>query len=68
LGWWGCWGVWRAGLRAAVVLRYYEELPDRDIATLLGCRESTVRSLVARGLSTLRASVAEPARPREGTS
>jgi RNA polymerase sigma-70 factor (sigma-E family) len=65
---WRSLGALPARQRAAVVLRYYEELPDRDIATLLGCRESTVRSLVARGLSTLRASVAEPARPREGTS
>jgi RNA polymerase sigma-70 factor (sigma-E family) len=54
--------------RAAVVLRYYEELPDRDIAAALGCREATVRSLVARGLHALRASVVESPRPREGMS
>ena len=43
--------------RAAIVLRYVEDVPDRDIAVTLGCREATVRSLVARGLKTLRAEV-----------
>ena len=43
--------------RAAIVLRYVEDLADRDIALMLGCREATVRSLVARGLKTLRAEV-----------
>jgi len=40
--------------RTALVLRYYEDLPDATIAELLGCRPATVRSLVARGLETLR--------------
>jgi len=35
-------------------LRYYEDLPDATIAELLGCRQATVRSLVARGLEALR--------------
>lgn len=43
--------------RAAIVLRYVEDVRDRDIADTLGCREATVRSLVARGLKTLRAEV-----------
>lgn len=52
--------------RTAVVLRYYEELPDRDIAALLGCREATVRSLIARALQSLRSVVADrPAREGE---
>ena len=29
--------------RAAVVLRYYEGLPDADIAEILGCTAATVR-------------------------
>jgi len=40
--------------RAAIVLRYYEDLPDSDIADMLRCRSATVRSLVSRGLETLR--------------
>jgi RNA polymerase sigma-70 factor (sigma-E family) len=36
--------------RAAIVLRYYEDLPESQIADLLRCRPATVRSLVARGL------------------
>jgi RNA polymerase sigma-70 factor (sigma-E family) len=40
--------------RAAIVLRYYEDLPESQIADLLRCRPSTVRSLVARGLEALR--------------
>jgi RNA polymerase sigma-70 factor (sigma-E family) len=65
---WRILGELPARQRAALVLRYYEELRDRDIATVLGCREPTVRSLVARGLHTLRASVVESARPRGGMS
>ena len=40
--------------RAAIVLRYYEDLPESQIAQLLGCRPATVRSLVSRGLHALR--------------
>jgi RNA polymerase sigma-70 factor (sigma-E family) len=40
--------------RAAIVLRYYEDLPEGQIAEILGCRPATVRSLVARGLEALR--------------
>lgn len=52
--------VWRllAGLppraRAVLVLRYYAQLPDREIAAMLGCAEATVRSLAARAFATLR--------------
>jgi RNA polymerase sigma-70 factor (sigma-E family) len=42
--------------RAAIVLRYYEDLPEAQIAELLRCRPATVRSLVARGLEALRQS------------
>jgi len=40
--------------RIAIVLRFYEDLPDDDIAEILGCARPTVRSLVRRGLQRLR--------------
>ncbi|HEX8580942.1 MAG TPA: SigE family RNA polymerase sigma factor [Acidimicrobiales bacterium] len=40
--------------RAAIVLRYYDGLPDREIAAVLGCRVPTVRTAVHRGLAALR--------------
>ena len=40
--------------RTAIVLRYYCGLPDVEIAQVLGCRRSTVRSLVRRGVLELR--------------
>jgi RNA polymerase sigma factor (sigma-70 family) len=43
-----------ARMRAALVLRYYEDLPEDDIAALLGCAPGTVRSLIHRALARLR--------------
>jgi RNA polymerase sigma-70 factor (sigma-E family) len=40
--------------RAAVVLRYYEDLDDTAIAAMLNCSRETVRSQVKRALDTLR--------------
>lgn len=40
--------------RAAVVLRFYEDLSERQVAEILKCRPGTVKSLVSRGLETLR--------------
>jgi RNA polymerase sigma factor (sigma-70 family) len=40
--------------RAAISLRYYEDLSDEQIAELLGCRTGTVRSYLSRGLAALR--------------
>ena len=40
--------------RLVLVLRYYEDLDDRTIASILGCREGTVRTHAMRGLQTLR--------------
>jgi RNA polymerase sigma-70 factor (sigma-E family) len=45
--------------RAALVLRYYLDLSEADIAEALGCRPGTVKSLTHRGLAELR-SVLEP--------
>ncbi len=40
--------------RAAIVLRFYEDLPDHQIAATLGCRPTTVRTAIHRGLAALR--------------
>ena len=40
--------------RAAVILRYLEDLSDQQIATILGCRPATVRAHLHRALKTLR--------------
>jgi RNA polymerase sigma factor (sigma-70 family) len=40
--------------RTAIVLRFYEDMPDDRIAEVLGCRQSTVRSAIHRGLQSLR--------------
>jgi RNA polymerase sigma factor (sigma-70 family) len=40
--------------RAALVLRFYEDLPESEIARLLGCRPGTVKSLLHRGLARVR--------------
>ena len=40
--------------RAAVVLRYYEDLPERQVAEILRCSVPAARSLVARAMLTLR--------------
>ena len=43
--------------RAAIVLRFYEDLSEDEIARILRCRNGTVRSLVTRGVQALRADV-----------
>lgn len=40
--------------RQALVLRFYLDLPDDEIAVLLDARPGTVRSLVSRGLAQLK--------------
>ncbi len=40
--------------RTAIVLRFYEDMPDERIAEILGCRRTTVRSAIHRGLQSLR--------------
>nr|WP_326562027.1 SigE family RNA polymerase sigma factor [Micromonospora sp. NBC_01796] len=45
--------------RAALVLRFYEDLPDAEIAEVLGCAVGTVRASISRALATLRAELVE---------
>jgi RNA polymerase sigma factor (sigma-70 family) len=40
--------------RAVVVLRYYEDLSEADIAEALGCSRGTVKSQAAAALDRLR--------------
>jgi RNA polymerase sigma-70 factor (sigma-E family) len=40
--------------RAAIVLRFYEDLPEAQVAELLRCSPGTVKSRVSRGLEALR--------------
>lgn len=40
--------------RAVIVLRFYEDLPEHDIAMVLGCAVGTVKSQLSRALSKLR--------------
>ena len=44
--------------RAVVVLRFYEQLSTAEIAGTLHCRESSVRSALARALARLRVDLA----------
>ncbi|MFN8098026.1 MAG: SigE family RNA polymerase sigma factor [Dermatophilaceae bacterium] len=56
--------VWRLcatlppGQRAAVVLRFYEDLDYAEIAAVLGCAEATARSHIHRALVRLRTDLA----------
>lgn len=40
--------------RAAIVLRFFEDLSEGQTADILRCRTGTVRSLVSRGMRSLR--------------
>jgi RNA polymerase sigma factor (sigma-70 family) len=40
--------------RAALVLRYYHQLSDREIAAVIGCRPGSVGPWIQRGLKRLR--------------
>jgi RNA polymerase sigma-70 factor (sigma-E family) len=44
--------------RAAVVLRYWDDLPVAETAAALGCSEGTVKSQVSKGLGALRQALA----------
>lgn len=45
--------------RTALVLRYYGDLAERDIAETMGCSVGTVKSSISRALDRLRDTLAE---------
>jgi len=49
--------------RAAIVLRYYEDLSESQTAQVMGCSVGTVKSQVSTGLARLRAQVGRDAAP-----
>jgi RNA polymerase sigma-70 factor (sigma-E family) len=53
--------------RAVLVLRFFEDLEDTEIASIIGCRRGTVRSIISRGLQQLRAETERQpeSRPRQ---
>jgi RNA polymerase sigma-70 factor (sigma-E family) len=45
--------------RTALVLRFYEDLTEREIADIMRCRTGAVKQLVFRGMQTLRRDLGE---------
>ena len=45
--------------RAVLVLRYYEDLPEADVASLLGCSVGAVKTHAHRELRALRESLGD---------
>ncbi|HEY3530421.1 MAG TPA: SigE family RNA polymerase sigma factor [Nocardioides sp.] len=52
--------------RAVLVLRYYEDLSEQQIADALGCRPGTVKSQASAALASLRTRLDLPTRAGEG--
>lgn len=46
--------------RAVIVLRYYEDLSEAEIAEVLGCSRGNVKSTAHRALKVLRAAIGSP--------
>ncbi len=51
---WGAMALLPKRQRAAVVLRYYEDLSERDAAQTLGCSVGALNQLIVRALAILR--------------
>lgn len=54
--------------RAAVVLRYYEDLSEADTAAILGCSVGNVKSQTSRAIAAMRVAVAADPRLLGGES
>lgn len=54
--------------RTVLVLRYYCDLSEHEIAAEMGCRPGTVKSQAARGLAALKTRLGEPELTRPATS
>ena len=52
--------------RAVLVLRYYADLPEAEVADLLGCSPGTVKTHAHRGLRALRENLGEDRHERHG--
>jgi RNA polymerase sigma-70 factor (sigma-E family) len=52
--------------RTVLVLRYYNDLPETEIADVLGCSVGTVKSQASRGLARLREITMPDAEPAQG--
>jgi RNA polymerase sigma-70 factor (sigma-E family) len=53
--------------RAALVMRYFHDLPEGEVAEALGCRPASVRSLVSRGVAAMRTAYFDTRVPAEGS-
>ena len=51
--------------RTVLVLRYFDDLEDGEIAAVFGCSPGTVRSHISRGLARLRQAMAENSAGRQ---
>jgi RNA polymerase sigma-70 factor (sigma-E family) len=47
--------------RTALVLRYFEDLPEAEVASLMGCSAGTVKTHTHRGLQAMRRLIPPPA-------
>ena len=52
--------------RAVLMLRYYEDLSEADIARVLNCRPGTVKSALHRGIAALRKQLGDAERASRG--
>jgi RNA polymerase sigma-70 factor (sigma-E family) len=49
--------------RVVIVLRYWEDLPEAEVAEILGCSPGTVKSTASRGMARLRVLLSADAVP-----